>query len=135
MVRRLDDDGGLDPVGVALVNDALDGGGDEHVAVEFEQVGVGYVIRAGESDDAGSFLQVLDDLWDVEAAWVVDAALDAADGDDPATHLVGDPRDPATDLSESLNHDASAIHGKTHVFSRLAHDVDGATARGCVASN
>jgi hypothetical protein len=46
-VGALDDEARPDPVGVALVDDALEGGRDEHVDVELEQLGVGDRVGAG----------------------------------------------------------------------------------------
>src|SRR5204863_326405 len=55
-IRRLGDDLGLDPVGVAVRDLVLERGRDQDVAIDLQHVGVGDVLGSGETLDSAVLL-------------------------------------------------------------------------------
>ena len=88
-VGRLGDQAGLDPRRVPARDLVLEGGRDEDVAVDLEDIGIRDVGHAREALHGAVLALPGDDLGDVEAARVVDATRRVGDRDD-ARPLLGD---------------------------------------------
>ena len=102
---------GLDPAGVALGDLVLEGGRDEDVAVDLEDLGVADVRRAREALDGAVLRLPGDDLGDVEPVGLVDAAGRVGDGDDRRALLADEPGRDRAGVAEALDRDAASWSG------------------------
>ncbi len=114
----------VDPVGVAGMDDALDRGGDQDVALELEQVVVADRISVRVALHPAFGLRVLEDRIDVEAVGVVDPTGYVRNGTDAGAVLGRQRSGPEADVAEPLDHDASALEGDVELLRDLlgAHD-------------
>ena len=90
----------------------LEGGRDEDVALDLEDLGVGDVGRAREALDGAVLLLPGDDLGDVEAARGVDAAGRVGDRDDRRALLGDQPRGDRAGVAEALDRDRRLGRGR-----------------------
>ncbi len=134
-VGGLGDDLGLDAPGVLGRDDVLQGGGAEDGDVEFEDVGVGDGLRAGEADDGAGVLFVLEGGLPVDAVVGVGAALGVADRHDPeAEEIAGKLGHELTGVAVALDGDGLAGEIEAEVPGRLADAVAGTPGGGVVAA-
>ena len=96
--------------------------GDEDVDVQREELLVGERLRARETVHGVVLLRVLEQLRDVEAGGVVDAALPVGDGDDAGADAGEELRRNRADVAESLDGDGGPVDVEAHVLGRLARD-------------
>src|SRR5207248_329464 len=81
-VGAFDQDLCLHALGILASDLVLGGGGDEDLAIGGEQVGGGARFRTGKSDDGAVTLLVFEQLLDIDALGIEQAAIPLAHADD-----------------------------------------------------
>ena len=112
----------------------LEGGRDEDVAVDLEDLGVGDVDRAREALDRAVLLLPGDDPVDVETARGVDAAGRVADRDDRGALVPDEPGGDRAGVAEALDRDPGRLQVEAAVGGRLDDAVHGAAGGRLVAA-
>ncbi len=108
-VGGLDDERGLHGGGVFLREHAAEGGGDQHVAVDGEELGIREGVAAGETGEPAAVGPgVAEQFKHVEAALAVEAAAGVGDGDDPAFGVGEEFGGVGADVAEALDGDPRA---------------------------
>jgi len=108
-IGALDDHGGTDPVGVAGVDDALDGGRHQQIDIGLEQFGVGEFLARAEPDDRAGRIDVFLECGDVQAHVRRDRAVLVGDRNNSHTGLGQEPCGIPADLAEALHGRGGAV--------------------------
>ena len=107
---------GPDAIGVRFGNLVLQGGGEQHVAVQLQQFRVGHLIAIGKVGDAAAVAFVGGQLVHVDTGRAVYASLRVACcNDDGALLFEQHGRNPA-DIAETLHRDARPLQRHAHMF-------------------
>ena len=132
-VGRLGNEPGLDPAGVPLGDLVLEGGRDQDVAVDLQDLGVGDVRGAREPLDRPVLLLPAHDPGDVEALGIVDPAGRVGDRDDGRPFLADEPRRDRARVAEPLDGHAGRLEVHADMGGGLDDRVDAAARRrlGC----
>ena len=83
-------------------DDVVDGGGDQYLALQLQQLGVGNTLPAGEIRHRAAGLSVSQQLGDIQPIRRVNPSLDVTRRDYLATHGVNQPGRPGPDVPEPL---------------------------------
>ena len=84
---------------------AFQGGGHQNSDVHLQQLFIGQSVCSWKADNRPGFLDVAQQLAQVQAMRGVDAAMFVADGDDASTPLVHAARSPTAHVAKALDGD------------------------------
>ena len=129
MIRGFKDDLGPNVGGIVRVDHVVDGGGNQDVAGQFEHLLVGNAITLRAIGDGPIAVAIFHQPGNVQTAGVVDAAVDIADGDYLAAHLVQAVGGPGPDVAEPLDDDSVGFGIHSQILSGL-FQYDGHSATG-----
>src|SRR6266566_1967128 len=133
-IRRLGDEPRLDVSGVAGRDLVLEGGRDEDVAVDLEDLLVVDVGRAGQALDRAMLLLPGDHPADVETGGIVDATGRVGHGDDGRALLGDELRGDRAGVAEALDRDPRLRQLDPEMAGCLDDAIDGATGGRLVAT-
>ena len=112
----------------------LEGGRDEDVAVDLEDLDVGDVRRAGEALDRAVLLLPADDLGDIETVRGVDATGQIRDRHDRRAFLGDEPSRDQAGIAEALDRDLGLLQVDRQVIGGLDDAEHSATRGRLIAS-
>ena len=133
-VRGLRDDLRVDARRVVFADLVLDRGGDEDVAVQLEELGVGDLVRAREPDHRARLALPGVDLLRVQPLGVVHAPAGVRHRDDACADLGHELRGERAGVPKALHHDLRVFQIHAQMLGRLDDRVHGAPRGGLVAS-
>ena len=131
-VGGFDNQAALDPGGIPRGQLILQGGGDQHVTGEFEQLSIGDQLGIRKASQRAVFFGVAQRTMHIDAIGVVHTSRDVADRDNFAFQfIVQQARRDAANVTEALNDDRTLFRDHAEVFHRFARN-DEYAARGCL---
>src|SRR5208283_4877129 len=125
----------VDLAGVAAGNHVFRGRGNENVAVQHQQLFGGHGLRAAESERGAVAVFVFDQLVNVDAGGIVQAAIDLRHADDLVAALVHEAGSVGADVAEALNHNPAVVEGQIQIAQALVASQHHAAAGGLDAAS
>ena len=117
------------------MNYAIYGGGNEKIAVQFQQLFIGNLLCSRHPHDRSGLSLMLDDARHIQTRLIVDSSPCIADRDHFAANLQQQPGGPRTSVPEPVNGHAGAVGVHSQVLGGLDHREDHPTPSRRVAAH